>query len=73
LVFSRRSTRDRHPAGFAQDDYSIEKMIEEKIARDLQQALDAQQASDGSALASFAQAAYSDNRCSLGLGSMTRI
>ena len=45
-------------------------MIEQKIAsgHGLQQALDAQQASDGSVLAGFAQAAYSDNRSSLGLG-----
>jgi hypothetical protein len=57
-------------AGFAQDEYLIEKMIGEKIASGLQQALDTQQASNGSALAGFAQTAYSDNRCSLGLGSI---
>jgi len=41
------------------DAAAFEKMIEEKIASGLQQALDARQASDGSVLAGFAQDDYS--------------
>jgi len=41
------------------DAAAFEKMIEEKIASGLQQALDARHASDGSVLAGFAQDDYS--------------
>jgi len=48
--------------------YFIERLIEERVTSGVQKALDAQKTSDGSAMAGFAQADYSGNAISLGLG-----
>jgi len=47
---------------------AIERLIEEQVASGVQKALQAQKTSDGSAIAGFAQADYSGNAFSLGLG-----
>ena len=47
---------------------AIERLIEERVISGVQKALDAQKTSDGSVMAGFAQADYSGNAFSLGLG-----
>jgi len=47
---------------------AIERLIEERVASGVQKALEAQKTSDGSAIAGLAQADYSGNAFSLGLG-----
>ena len=47
---------------------AIEKLIEERVASGVKKSIDAQKTSDGSAIAGFAQADFSGNAFSLGLG-----